>query len=94
MDKIDWLGVLTGIALVIGALGKILQEVRAGNRATEKVKILVDGSMTIALKRIAKLSKGIARLTKDPDDVQAAEDAQKDVDIKVMKDKEAHKGGN
>ena len=81
-------GFLAGIALILAALGKILVDVRAGNRETSKVHILVDGRMTGALRTIARLSRSVARLTKDPIDEQAASEAEAELEKKYSKDEE------
>lgn len=77
---------LVGFAAVLAAAGKILVDVRAGNRTTDKVKTLVDGRMTVALHTIAKLSRAVAKLTSDPHDLLIAEEAEKELQRKYDAD--------
>lgn len=91
-----WIGAIT---FILAGLLKVYLEVRAGNKTTQQVKettervlILTDGRMTAALKNIARLSRSLANQTRDPEDVSAAELAEKELEKKYITDEEAHAG--
>lgn len=86
MEPTTIAALFAGLALIIGALGKILVDVRAGNRETHNVKVLVDGRMTAALHHIAMLARSIAKLTHDPEDIKTAEDAEREYTEKRLSD--------
>jgi hypothetical protein len=82
--------IAAGAVTVIVSVGKVLVEVRAGNKTTERVLVLTDGRMTAALKTIARLAKAIAKMTGDPEDIKAAETAEIELSKKYEQDQEAH----
>lgn len=85
------LGVL--LTAILTGLGKLIVDVKAGNKVTEEVKtntervlIVSDGRLTAVMKTNARLASAIARLTKDPTDIQAAKDAEEDLVKKYDQD--------
>jgi len=79
------------VAFIVLGLFKLYFEVKKGNKTTERVLILTDGRMTVALKNIARLSRALARQTKDPEDIMAADLAEEELAKKYIKDEEAHR---
>jgi len=74
------------IIAIMGGLVKIYFEVRSGNKETRKVHVLVNARMTVAITTIARLSRSVAKLTKDPEDVKIAEEAERALETKQIED--------
>lgn len=83
---------LTGLGIllttILAGVGKLIVDVRAGNKVTERVLIVSDGRLTAVMRTNARLARALARLTKDPEDIQAAQDAEDDLVKKYEQDAE------
>ena len=65
-----------GILAIIAAVGKVLVDVRAGNRETTKIHKLVDGQRGELLQKIADLERLLAGLSQRKDDRARADASQ------------------
>lgn len=75
-----WYGAIT---LIILGIIRIYLDVKAGNKKTERVLIMSNGRMTVALKNIARLSRALALQTNDPEDLAAAKLAEDELSKKI-----------